>query len=150
MSAKLYDTDFYSWALSEAEKLRRRSHNELDWDNLAEEIEALSRTEARELRSRYVTLLLHLLKWMYQPERRRRSWRNTIERERREVLRHLGENPALKAHRDEIFGEAFGTARLDASSETDLDVATFPETNPFTIAQAMDEDFWPDAPANQP
>ncbi len=142
-----YDTDAYTWALAQADALRRRSSNELDWDNLAEEIESVGKSQAAELRSRYITLLMHLLKWAYQPERRSRSWRNTITRERREIVRHLDGNPGLKPQRDELLGSAYGTARIDASTETDLPQETFPETNPFTLAEAMDEEFWPDTVA---
>jgi hypothetical protein len=35
----------------------------LDWDNLAEEIESLGRSQRSEIRSRLVVILLHLLKW---------------------------------------------------------------------------------------
>lgn len=125
--------------------MRRRSGNELDWDNLAEEIESLGKSQASELRSRYIVLLMHLLKWAFQPERRSRSWENTIRRERKEIERHLAGNPGLKSRRDELFGDAYFTARLDASSETDLPVETFPETSPFTLAQVMNEEFWPNS-----
>ncbi len=140
-----YDDDTYSWALAQAEALRRRSGNELDWDNLAEEIESLGKSQASELRSRYIVLLMHLLKWAFQPDRRSRSWENTIRRERMEIARHLLGNPGLKSRRDELFGDAYVAARLDASSETDLPIETFAETNPFTMAQAMDDEFWPES-----
>ena len=41
----LYERDFYAWLKDQAAKLRARSHNELDWDNLAEEIESLGGSE---------------------------------------------------------------------------------------------------------
>lgn len=144
MKIELYEADFYTWALRQADKLRAHDRD-LDWDNLAEEIEALSRSEARELRSRYILLLTHLLKWLFQPERRGASWEVTIKRERKEIEDHLNANPGLKSRRDELFGEAYAIARLDAALETSLPEATFPETNPFTVAQAMDEAFWPEA-----
>ncbi|MDX2233187.1 MAG: DUF29 domain-containing protein [Hyphomonadaceae bacterium] len=145
-----YDTDAYTWALAQADALRRRSSNELDWDNLAEEIESVGKSQAAELRSRYITLLMHLLKWAYQPERRSRSWESTIRRERLEIARHLDGNPGLKSRRDELLGSAYETARIDAVGETDLPSETFPETNPFTLAEVMDDGFWPDAPVSAP
>ncbi|MBU6407483.1 MAG: DUF29 family protein [Alphaproteobacteria bacterium] len=48
----------------------------------------------------------------------------------------------MKGRRDELFGEAFAIARLDAALETGLPEATFPETNPFTVASAMNKAFW--------
>jgi hypothetical protein len=60
---------------------------------------------------------------------------------------HLGENPGLKARRDEVLGQAYRVGRARAAQETDLPLETFPETNPFTWAQALDDGFWPDAAA---
>ena len=58
-----YDTDLYQWTIEQADALRRRAVNELDYDNLAEEIEGVGRSERREIRSRLEILLIHLLKW---------------------------------------------------------------------------------------
>jgi Domain of unknown function DUF29 len=139
-----YETDFYAWTRRQAELARRRCSNELDWDNIAEELEGLSRSEARELFSRFQVLLAHLLKWIVQPERRSRSWRNTIANQRDAIARHLGENPSLKAREAEEFAAAYIAARRDASSETDLELTDFPGMPPFSLEQAKDEAFWPE------
>src|SRR5919202_6902969 len=89
----LYESDFYSWALEQGALLREGRFAELDLENLIDEVEALARGEARELRHRYETLLAHLLKWEFQPERRSPSWEVTIGRERGDVAEHLDENP---------------------------------------------------------
>jgi hypothetical protein len=140
----LYERDFYSWALAQAAAARAKDAAALDWDNLAEELEGLSRTEARELHSRYQVLLAHLLKWLIQPERRSRSWRNTIANQRDAIARHLAQNPGLKPKDAEEFLDAYPYARRDASTETDLDLAAFPEAPPFTMEQAKDPDFLPE------
>jgi cobyrinic acid a,c-diamide synthase len=139
----LYDTDVYTWAMKQADALRRRSANEVDWDNVAEEIESVGKGELRELRSRYLVLLTHLLKWLYQPENRGASWQTTIAIQRLDAADVLAENPGLKPLRDEAFAFAYRRARLEAAKETGLPLETFSETNPFTLAQAMDEDFFP-------
>jgi hypothetical protein len=139
----LYEADFYSWAKRQAELLRRRSGNEIDWDNLAQEMDALGASEQRELYARFVVLLTHLLKWSAQPDRRSRSWRNTIATQRKEIARHLRRNPGLKAVEAVEYADAFDTARREASSETDLDVDVFPVEPPFTIDQAKDEAYLP-------
>lgn len=141
----LYDEDTYTWAMQQADALRRRSANEIDWDNVAEEIESVGKTEVREIESRYSVLLAHLLKWRYQAERRSASWEITIKVQRRAITRYLEANPGLKSRRDELFGLAYFDATAQAALETSLDLGTFPETNPFTLAQAMDEAFWPEA-----
>lgn len=143
--SSLYDDDVYTWAITQADALRRRSANEIDWDNVAEEIEGVGKSQASELRSRYVILLAHLLKWQFQPERRSRSWEAAIETQRGVIAEHLAENPGLKSRRDELFGRGYFEARGVAGAETELGRAAFPETNPYTLAQAMDPDFWPDA-----
>jgi hypothetical protein len=138
-----YDTDFHAWAMEQAEALQRRSANELDWDNLAEELATLGRSEKGELNARYIVLLSHLLKWIFQPERRSRSWSATITEQRRAISRHLQENPSLKAADAQEFAHAYETARLRASGETDLSMEAFPEQPPFTPEQAKAEDWWP-------
>jgi Domain of unknown function DUF29 len=143
----LYDTDTYSWAMRQADALRRRSANEVDWENVAEEIESVGKSEARELESRYIVLLAHLLKWLYQPSGRSRSWETTIRVQRVALARHMDTNPGLKPRREEMLAAAYRVARLQASGETDLPMEIFPEANPFTLAQAMDENFWPEPPA---
>jgi hypothetical protein len=140
----LYERDFYSWARAQAAAVRAKDAAALDWDNLAEELEGLSRTEARELHSRYQVLLAHLLKWLVQPERRSRSWRNTIANQREALAEHLADNPGLKSRDGTEFERAYAKARRDASTETDLDLAAFPEEPPFTPEQAKDPDFLPE------
>lgn len=141
----LYDADTYTWAMRQADALRRRSANEIDWENVAEEIESVGKSEARELRSRYVTLLAHMLKWIFQPDRRSASWETTIRLQRELIDEHMETNPGLKPLRDQLLARAYREARVRAFEETGLPLEAFPDTNPFTLAQAMDPDFWPDA-----
>jgi hypothetical protein len=93
------------------------------------------------LESALRVLLLHMLKWDHQPERRTRSWENTIQEQRYRAERQLRENPSLKARLDEAVGEAYRRARLRASSETDMDVERFPEACPYDWAAIMERDF---------
>lgn len=139
-----YDVDFHAWAVEQAEALKRRSANEIDWDNLAEELASLSRQEAWELYNRYVVLLTHLLKWIYQPAHRSKSWRNSIAIQRREIAKHLRRNPSLKSVESQEFADAFATARLQASTETGLAVEALPEKPPFSPDQSKDSAWWPD------
>jgi hypothetical protein len=142
--AELYERDFYSWALQQARLLKERRFGELDLDNVAEELESLGREQAAKLRSSYRVLLMHLLKWAWQPQRRSRSWRGTIVRERLAAARQLAENPGLKPRRARLFAEAYADARKEAAAETGLPLDGFPKTCPFTIEQALDEEFWPE------
>jgi hypothetical protein len=140
----LYDTDVYTWAMKQADALRRRSANEVDWDNVAEEIESVGNSEARELENRYAVLLTHLLKWLFQPDHRSASWEITLRTQRQQIARRLERTPGLKSQRDRLFADAYLDGRANAALETGLALETFPDTNPFTLTQAMDEAFFPD------
>src|ERR1700748_2433978 len=90
-----YDTDLYQWTIEQADALRRRAVNELDYDNLAEEIESVGRSERREIRSRLEILLIHLLKWRYQPEKQSDSWRASVSEARQRIEDVLCDNASL-------------------------------------------------------
>ncbi len=94
--ASLYDRDYYTWTLEQARALRERRTSDLDWANLAEEVEDLGKSERRELQNRLEVLLAHLLKWQFQPKRRSRSWSATIAVQRVKIRQLLDQNPGLK------------------------------------------------------
>ena len=108
MSANLYEQDFYAWANQQAGLLRAGKLSQADIEHIAEEIESMGKTEKRELISRLAVLLAHMLKWRFQPERRTKSWRLTIEEQRRQVIRHMRDNPSLKSRLFEAIEEAYG------------------------------------------
>ncbi len=144
----LYDRDFYAWAEEQAALLRAGKLAEADIAHIAEEIESMGRTEKRELISRLTVLLMHLLKWQFQPERRGRSWQSTIAIQRHALVDHLADNPSLKAMLDQALVRAYDDARLGAIGETDLPEALFPTLSPWSFEQIMRADFWPERPAH--
>ncbi len=139
-----YDRDFYAWATEQAALLRAGRFAEADVQHIAEEIETLGRGEKRELVNRLAVLLLHLLKWEYQPEPRGKSGRLTIGEQRRQLSRHLRDNPSLRASQDEAMADAYGDAVLRAERETDLPRDLFPWSCPYSVEQVMDDGFWPE------
>jgi hypothetical protein len=143
----LYDRDFYTWVLSQARALRQRSLKELEADHLAEELEDMGRSELRELESRLIALLAHLLKWAYQPDARSKSWRLTIKEQRLAAGKLMGNSPSLKSKLPEVLRDAYERARLAAARETPLEESDFPAECPWAFEQLMDHDFWPPAPA---
>jgi hypothetical protein len=151
--SRLYEQDFYSWTIEQAEALRAAGNARLntprtiDWEAVAEEIESIGRSQASELGSRYYRLLTHLLKWQYQPDQQSGSWRGTIVEQRTRIVRLLKENPGLKPQRAARFADAYEDARKLAAAETGLPIETFPETSPFSLDEAMTEDFYPDPTA---
>ena len=80
-----YELDFYAWLNRQAQALRSHDSEFLDWDHLAEEIEAMGASQKRELTSHLKTLLTHLLKWNWEPDKRSLSWKNSVENARDEL-----------------------------------------------------------------
>lgn len=144
MSNSLYERDFYAWANEQAALLRAGKFESADIENIAEEIESMGRSEKRELVNRLAVLLLNLLKWHFQPGLRGNSWRLSIEEQRLRLDDHLKDNPSLKAQLGSAMNNAYRLAKVDAERETGFARATFPQDCPFTVDQAMAEDFWPD------
>ncbi len=91
-----YEKDFYSWLMINAEWLREGKFTKIDAENIAEELEAMGRSEKRELTSRLTVLLTHLLKWKYQAVRRSRSWKNTLFTQRMDINELLEDSPSLR------------------------------------------------------
>jgi len=139
----LYDRDFYAWANEQTALLRAGKLGAADIAHIAEEIESMGKTEKRELANRLAILLLHLLKWQYQPKRRGVSWEATIRVQRRDLAVHLKDNPSLKAKVPEVIEQAYGNAVIEAASETGQLEATFPTECPWTFDQMMEPAFWP-------
>lgn len=138
--------DYYGWTQETAEKLRQGRLHEVNIADLIEEIEDMGKSERRELESRLAVLLMHLLKWQYQPERRGRSWIATIKNQRLKVSRVLQDNPSLKPQISMIGMGAYESAVLDAVSETNLDENTFPSTfekTGWSWKQVLDPEFHP-------
>ena len=141
---KLYDQDFLAWTRDQADALRRRSSNELDWENLLEEVESLGKQQRSELRNHLIVLLVHLLKWRLQPDRRSRSWALTIAEQRRESERMVVENPSLKPELDDLLESAYRIARLRAARQSRLSIKVFPDDNPFDWQGVMSEPVFTD------
>jgi hypothetical protein len=140
----LYDRDFYSWIQQQAALLRQGQWSELDVTNLVEEIEAMGRSEKRELKSRLAVLLAHLLKWQYEPNYRSKSWHATIREQRLEITECLEDNPSLTATIPTVIPKAYAVGRMQASRETQMQESAFPSTCPWTLTQILAANFWPE------
>ena len=139
-----YQKDFYSWTCEQAELLRAGRFNELDVFNLVEEIETMGRSEKRELQSRLMVLLVHLLKWQYQPARRGRSWTLTIKGQRINLEDVINDNPGLKPQLLGLLNNAYRLAIVEVSKQTRLEESIFPVKCPWTLDQIRDEGYFPD------
>jgi hypothetical protein len=141
-----YETDVILWSQEQARALRERDFSGLDIEHLADEIEDVGKSEKRELANRMAVLLAHLLKWRSQPERRSASWRHTINHQRKRIALLIKGTPSLRAVMKETDWreEMWLDAVAQASKETGVDEAAFPEVSPWDLAETLADDFWPD------
>ncbi|HJU18136.1 MAG TPA: DUF29 domain-containing protein [Stellaceae bacterium] len=114
-SGALYDEDFVRWTADQAAALRRAKsagvNLPLDWDNLAEEIESLGRSNRRELRSQITRILHHLLKLEASPALEPQAgWRNTIQQSRDEIEALLEDSPSLRNEVDALIAKQIRAA----------------------------------------
>jgi hypothetical protein len=143
-TAELYDRDFCLWAETMAAALRSGNLSELDIANLAEEVESLGRRDRRELQSRLVVLLHHLLKWQFQPDMQSGSWRGTLAEQRLRIRRLLQDSPSLRSVLESSVDECYADAKIQASEETGLTIDTFPADCPYAIEAILSVEFLPD------
>lgn len=140
-----YDADFYAWANEQAALLRAGKLDQADIANIAEEIESMGRTEKREMINRLAVLMLHLIKWRFQPALQSHSWRYSIREQRQRLSDHLDDNPSLRSNLDECMRKAYRLAALDAVRETGLPEEVFPTDCPWDFETVSDPAFWPEA-----
>jgi hypothetical protein len=136
-----YEGDYYSWALEQAQLLRAGKVAQADLENIAEELTDLGREQFHKLESAFRVLLLHMLKWDFQPKKRTRSWAISIAVQRDEATQVLSDNPGLKSRIEEALAHAFRRARLEAAGETGLKTTIFPSALPYTLDEMMTRDF---------
>lgn len=141
-----YDKDVILWSEQQARLLRAGRYDELDIEHLADEIEDVGKSEKREFASRMAVVLAHLLKWSRQPKMRSNSWRSTIVDQRKRIALAIKATPSLNAvMRDPDWREDIWLdARAQARKETGLAEAELPETCPWAMEQAAENDFWPE------
>jgi Domain of unknown function DUF29 len=126
MSNPNYDTDFYAWAQQQAAALRAKDWAALDLNNLIEEVEDLAGRHRDALGSELKRLLVHLLKWHYQPTHRSDSWLESIEQARQAIDELIDDYPSLADYPQVLLPKAYQRARRQAARETKLPLTTFP------------------------
>jgi len=138
-----YWDDYYSWLIEQAAHVRAGRWEELDVANLAEEIGSLGREQFNKLESALRIVIMHMLKWDYQPRGRGRSWVLSIKGQRLELEDVLADNPGLKPRIPEATERAYRKARIEAARETGLDENTFPKACPYTWDDIVARKFTP-------
>ncbi|CBN57462.1 MULTISPECIES: DUF29 domain-containing protein [Kamptonema] len=140
----LYETDYLKWIETTVEKLRSQDYSNVDWENLIEEIESMGRSERRSLESNLIIVIMHLLKWQFQPELRTRSWKSSIFEHRRRIRNALEDSPSLKPYLEDIFAKCYSNAVESASIETGLPLEVLPKLCLYTSIEVLDSNFLPD------
>lgn len=139
----LYEQDYYLWLEAIAQLLRKGQLSELDVSNLLEEIEDMGRSEKRAVYSNLKILLMHLLKYKYQPEKCSTSWIATIVEYKQRLKKAFQESPSLQAYFTKVFLECYLDARELASAETGLAISNFPVEPPFRSEEVLNSDYLP-------
>jgi hypothetical protein len=142
--AELYERDFCLWLELNIQQMKAGTLEAIDVIHVIEELETMGRSERQSLQSNLQVVLMHLLKYKYQSEKRTKSWRFTLleHRDRIEVL--LEDSPSLRTYLSENFVRSYAKARKKAAVETDLDIEIFPLNSPFTIEETLDSDYLPE------
>lgn len=138
-----YDSDFFEWTQRMAALLRSGRLSELDVAHLAEEVEDMGKRDRRELESRLQVLLVHLLKWKAQPERRSASWRRTIVAQRVGIERVRRDSPSLWPRVEADLDRHYADSVDRAAIETEIAPERFPPRCPWTAAQLLERRFFP-------
>ena len=137
----LYSTDFNLWTEQTIAALKSGDLQALDLDNLIEEIEAMTRSDKREIFNRLKVLIMHLLKCQYQ--KKTNSWIKTINEQRDQIELVLADSPSLRPYLTSKLGEIYKKSKRDAVTETKLTPETFPTDCPFTEEQILDSEYFP-------
>ena len=144
------EEDYSGWLVEQAAKLRGHC-SDVDWDDIAEELEDMSNRERRELGSYLKQLLKHLLKWRFGPSQRSASWRKTIRATRHEIEDLLEDSPSLKGALPDLLPKAYARALADAADEMRLSrqqTSRLPQSCPWTFEELVSSDFWPQRARN--
>ncbi|NER49554.1 MAG: DUF29 domain-containing protein [Symploca sp. SIO1A3] len=141
----LYEQDYVSWLETTAHLLREGKLNQLDLAHLAEELEDMGKREKRSVESNLEVILMHLLKYQYQPELRSNSWRFTILEHRDRLEKLFRDSPSLKPFFESVFEACYTRARKKAAVETGLSLELFPSSSPFTLDETLNPDFLPES-----
>ncbi len=140
-----YETDYLKWIETTLEKLRSRDYASVDWENLIEEIEDMGRSERRSLKSNLIVVLVHLLKWQFQPDRRSGSWEGSIIEHRRRIQEAIDDSPSLQPFLESILDECYLQTVKQTKAETGLSSETFPHQCPYSLVEVVSDEFLPDS-----
>ena len=139
-----YTADFNLWIKQTAQLLRQRRWHDIDLEHLIEEVEDFGKSERRGIASQLIRLLLHLLKWQYQRERRSDSWLDSITDARTQIELAIEDSPSLKNYPAEQLEQCYQRSRRQASQQTKIPIYVFPEECPYPLNLVLQENWFPE------
>ncbi|UAJ73898.1 DUF29 domain-containing protein [Synechocystis sp. PCC 7339] len=145
-NTNLYNADYNLWVLETVAKLKNKDLDDLDWENLIEEIEDLSRRDKHKLQSLLNHIFEHLLLivyWQAELVRNQEHWEREILNFRLQFLQVLEDSPSLRNYARDYLAEGYKRGRKLAAKHSQLPLSTFPEHPIATLEQAIDEDWLP-------
>ncbi|HRJ60287.1 MAG TPA: DUF29 domain-containing protein [Azospirillaceae bacterium] len=144
-----YDEDVYLWSVEQAAALRQAAASgtnlPVDWENVAEEIESVGRSELSSVESWLVRVIEHLLKLEYSPASDpRRGWRSSVREHRSRTIRELKASPSLRGKIDlaDVYFDGRDAA-ADGLAYDGLSADVLPDVCPWTLEQLLDRAFLP-------
>ena len=143
MTTSLYEQDILLWVEDTVNKLKNHDFENLDIDNLIEEVESLGISQKKELISRLMVLLEHLLKRLYVDlPYDYNGWERTIRNQRNALELLLRDAPSLKTRWDDSFIVAWEIALKTVRKE--YRQVSFPDRWPYSqsVETILNEDFW--------
>jgi Domain of unknown function DUF29 len=143
----LYEQDFYQWIQTTAKLLKDRRFEDVDWESLIEEIESMGRSERKEVKSRLIVLIEHLLKLMYWEAEKTYNasgWRDTIVEQRIQIELSLEDSPSLRPLLTDLFLDCYQKAGNTALRKYQLSADFFPAEPPFTLEDVLNPDYLPE------
>lgn len=149
----LYDQDYNLWIEKIIQQLRHcvltitsEDHplEAVDLKHLIEELESMGRHEKWAIYSNLKILLIHLLKYQYQPEKRTNSWRSTIREHRQRLQEAFRDSPSLKTYFNDVFERCYQAARELAAEEIGLAYNACRSVVPFAPAEVLNGDYLTD------
>jgi len=140
-----YDEDLADWAYHQSRLLLALRPAGVDWGNIAEELKDLGNAQFKAFDSALEVVILHILKWDMQPERRRNSWAASIAVHRDHAAYELATNPSFKSRINEALATAWRRGSAGAAGEMDIALRDMPTTTPYTWEDIMTRAFdWPE------
>ncbi|PSO56272.1 MAG: DUF29 domain-containing protein [Cyanobacteria bacterium QH_10_48_56] len=143
MNKTLYDQDYYLWLEHTTQLLKQGKFSGVDIPNLIDEIEGMGKSQKQALKSNLRVVLMHLLKYQYQPEKRSNSWKYSIREHRNCLHDQFEDSPSLKRDFNDVFQQCYANAREEAADETGLSIDTFPIESPFLPEQSLNTEYLP-------